>query len=178
MLGGDDADDLDNIINECNNQPERVGLFRASAEASHMQAREEAVTTPQLSSTNNDSATVQALLAQNSKLMEALLSQNQTVEVKRKAQEEVSYSPQDPILLFEEAYRLEDDAHEKIDTHLRQKLRPINAPPESYYTKGAFRRVERPIPGETLYTEHIMPNQVNPAMKCKMHDRCAVHCGR
>ena len=173
MLGGeDDDDDLEEILQECNAQPNLQINFGNVDESAPLNAREEPSTSDKPEAGLAD-PTIKAILKQNEMLMAAILNQSQGPE-KRKTQEEVNYSQEDPILLFEESYRLEDDAHEKIDTRLRQRLRPINSAPESYYSKGAFARVEKPILGETLYLEHIMPNNVNPSVKCKMHDRCAM----
>ena len=171
MLGGDDNnDDLADLLAECGNQvnppvargpPPPLpppgtatgGFSRSSDSQRHM--------------TSTD-ATVKAVLDQNNRLMEALLGQSQESEGKRKTRE-VSYSPQEPVLLLDECYRLEDDAHDKIDTKLRQKLRPINVSPENYWVKGAFKHVEQPILGAALFTEHLMPNHVNKKTICKMH---------
>ena len=68
---------------------------------------------------------------------------------------------QEPVVLFQEEYRLEDDAHEKIDCWLRQNLRPINVCPTTYWTKGKFEHRDGPIRGGALYLEHIMPGIVN-----------------
>merc|ERR1712082_512130 len=89
---------------------------------------------------------------------------------KRKTKEEISYHPQDPLLVDEEAYKIKDDAHDYIDTALRQKLRPINVCPSTYWKKGAFKQVERPILGSAIYIEHIMPGNVNESTICKTHD--------
>ena len=91
----------------------------------------------------------------------------------KRKREESSYSPQEPVVFLDEAYSINDDAHEKVDTVLRQKLRPINAAPSTYWVKGAFKQVERPIIGASLYLEHIMAGHVNEATICKAHDRCA-----
>ena len=172
MLGGDDADDdLDDILEECNRQPDVNINFGEQQQQATSQGIERP-STSRLQDGGTD-PTIQAILKQNEMLMAAFLNQSQGSS-KRKTQEEVSYTPEEPVLLLEEAYRIEDDAHERIDTRLRQRLRQINAPPESYYSKGAFARLEKPILGDTLYLEHIMPNDVNSAVKCKMHDRCAI----
>ena len=75
--------------------------------------------------------------------------------------------------MFKESYDVEDDAHEKVDVVLRQRLRPINADPESYWKKGSFKECERPILGSSLYLEHVMPGSVNEATICKSHHRVA-----
>jgi hypothetical protein len=91
---------------------------------------------------------------------------------KRKASTEISYHPQEPFLFLEESYKIEDDAHEKIDTILRQRLRPINVDPKQYWVKGAFKQVERPIIG-AVFLDHILGGTVAESTICKMHDRCA-----
>ena len=83
--------------------------------------------------------------------------------------EKVSYHPQDPVM-FLETYNIEDDGHDKLDTRLRQRLRPINSDPKLYWKRGAFNRVDTPILGSTLYLEHLMPGTVNEATICKRHD--------
>ena len=91
--------------------------------------------------------------------------------VKRKSKEESTMSPQEPVLFLEESYKIEDDAHETIDTKLRQRLRPINADPKEWWVKGAFNRVETPVLGASLYTEHLMPGMVAEQTILKAHDR-------
>lgn len=91
--------------------------------------------------------------------------------VKRKSKEESTVSPQEPVLFLEESYKIEDDAHETIDTKLRQRLRPINADPKEWWVKGAFNRVESPVLGASLYTEHLMPGMVAEKTILMAHDR-------
>ena len=117
--------------------------------------------------------TVRALLDQNNRLME-MMKQQSDEPSKRKEKDDVNYSTQNPVMFFNEAYRIEDDAHEKIDTFLRQNLRPINVDPATYWTKSAFKRVDRPIRGSALYLEHIMPTHVNENTICKAYDCCAI----
>ena len=116
---------------------------------------------------------MRALIDQNNRLMEMVKQQTEE-PAKRKEREEVSYATQEPVLLFYESYQIEDDAHDKIDTFLRQNLRPINVDPATYWTKTAFKRVDRPIRGSALYLEHIMPTHVNENTICKAYDRCAI----
>ena len=94
-------------------------------------------------------------------------------QAKRKLKEDTMSGPQEPILFLEEAYRIEDDGHETIDTKLRQKLRPINADPKVWWIKGAFNKVESPILGASLYTEHLMPGAVAEKTIMMAHDRGA-----
>ena len=56
--------------------------------------------------------TVRALIDQNNRLMEMVRHKGEESS-KRKAKEEVSYAAQEPVMLFYEAYKIEDDAHEK-----------------------------------------------------------------
>ena len=92
---------------------------------------------------------------------------------KRRHKEEATTSPQEPIMFLEESYRIEDDGHETLDTKLRQKLRPINADPKVWWVKGAFNRVESPVLGASLYTEHLMPGMVAEKTILMAHDRGA-----
>ena len=94
-------------------------------------------------------------------------------QAKRKNKEESTTSPQEPIMILEESYRIEDDGHETLDTKLRQRLRPINADPKVWWVKGAFNRVESPVLGASLYTEHLMPGMVAEKTILMAHDRGA-----
>ena len=94
-------------------------------------------------------------------------------QAKRKNKEESTTSPQEPIMILEESYRIEDDGHETLDTKLRQRLRPINADPKVWWVKGAFNRVESPVLGASLYTEHLMPGMVAEKTILMSHDRGA-----
>ena len=114
------------------------------------------------------------MLQQTSKLIEIISNQHQRTEEdgqKRKKGEEINYNPQEPVLLFEESYKIEDDGHNKIDTSLRQRLRPINTDPAEWWVKGAFKRVDRPILGAALYLEYLIPGSVNEWTHCKVCDR-------
>ena len=106
-------------------------------------------------------------------LKEKESSREKEGQVKRKSKEETVSSPQEPIMFLEEAYRIEDDGHETIDTKLRQKLRPINADPKTWWVKGAFNKVESPVLGASLYTEHLMPGAVAEKTIMMAHDRGA-----
>ena len=96
-----------------------------------------------------------------------------TEATKRKNKEESTTTPQEPIMILEESYRIEDDGHETLDTKLRQRLRPINADPKVWWVKGAFNRVESPVLGASLYTEHLMPGMVAEKTILMSHDRGA-----
>ena len=77
---------------------------------------------------NNDLAnSLSKFIEHTGKLMNALANKQETGEKgkdsgKRKQKEDVSHTPEEPRMLKEEAYNLVDDAHETIDTMLRQKL--------------------------------------------------------
>ena len=120
-------------------------------------------------------ASLNTLVKQNSQLLEQLSNKEDSKresQLKKRNREE-NYSPEEPVTILEESYRIKDDGLELIDFGLRQGLRPINADPASYWVKGTFRQVDRPILGATLYTEHIMPGSLNKSVACKMSDRCA-----
>ena len=175
MLGGDE-DNLDDLIEACRNQVEGPEVranpqSSGSAQPGGPDDGEGYQAVPSQSRALDP--TVQALLDQNNRLMQELVKQRQAEPTKRKEKSEVSYAPQEAVMLYYESYRIEDDAETKIDTHLRQNLRPINSDPMEYWTKGAFKQVDRPIRGSAMYLEHIMPGHVNESTTCKNYDRCA-----
>ena len=167
---GDDEEDLRELVEACSNQVERPDIRDRDA-VSRQQ--------PPVASTSAGGAggidpTVKALLEQNNQLMEMVRQAKDGESSKRKERQEVSHSPEEPIMLFDEAYHLEDDGHEKLDLKLRQRLRQINADPTTYWIKGAFKTVDRPIRGAALYMEHLMPNHINEKTICMHYDRCAI----
>ena len=181
MLGGDEEDNLEDLIADCNNQVERPNPFNRDPQDRPTQGSS---SSPQDSNQALQNApcqssvdpTVRALIAQNNRLqglMENMVKQTQGHENKRKCKDDVSLTPEEPLLIVEEAYKLEDDKHDKVDTRLRQRLGTINACPTTYWDKEAFFRVERPILGAALYLEHLMPGNVAEPTLCKHHDRCA-----
>ena len=171
MLGGDD-DNLEALLEDCGSQVDRPRV-RLGAErlTGHITAQ------PQTQGLGMLVESINSLVKQNNELMRRDERQSESraeeTKGKRKDREETNYQPQEPILLLEESYRLEDDGHTTVDTLLRQKLRPINADPKDYWVKGAFRQVERPILGSSLYLEHLISCNVNEMTICKTHDRCA-----
>ena len=110
---------------------------------------------------------------QNKQLLELLKGKEKPTDDNKRKKDDISYCPQEPVLIVEAAYKIEDDGHTKLDLSLRQRLRPINACPKEYWVKGALKQVERPILGGSLFLEHLMPGAVNEATICKHHDRCA-----
>ena len=181
MLGGDDdEEDLADLVAACNNQVEPPSMTvvppaRVPPHSPVPFCPSQQPAMPPVPIAVGVDPTMRALLDQNTQLMNMVRQQLQEGEPqKKKLRVEISYTPSEPIMLFYKAYKVEDDGHEKIDTHLRQSLRPINVCPSTYYTKGAFNRVDRPILGSALYLEHIMPNNVNESTICKHYDRCAV----
>ena len=183
MLGGDEDDDLEALVADCTSQVEAV------TRVSHNQRPLVSETPVQVPGPIHGNATVlgedlnqthlSRLLEQNSKLFEIITRQQEqqgessSNNDKRKFRDDISYNPQGPVLLLEEAYHLEDGAHSKIDTRLRQRLRPVNADPEEWWVKGAFDRCERPILGGSLYLDHIMTSSINESTLCKASDRWA-----
>ena len=66
---------------------------------------------------------VHDVLQWNAKLIEVVTRQQDDQKQeeglgKRKNMEDISYQPQEPVLLLEESYRIEDDGHGKVDTLL------------------------------------------------------------
>ena len=122
---------------------------------------------------------IDRLLLQNNELLKMVAERHEVTghgepgraSSKRKSKDE-NYDPEDPVLL-DETYKIQDDAHTKIDTKLRQMIRPINADPKDYWTKESFKRVDRPILGQSLYLEHITNADVHPGTLCKSYDRGA-----
>ena len=169
MLGDDDDEDLTALVAACSNQVEGPSMVDKRAGPQQTPGQKEPAPVPVVAGGSVLDPTVRALLEQNNQLME-MVRQNQGggESTKRKERNEVSHSPEEPVMLFDEAYHLEDDGHEKLDLRLRQRLRPINADPSAYWVKGAFKTVDRPIRGAALYLEHLMPNHVNEKTIC-MH---------
>ena len=87
---------------------------------------------------------------------------------KRKREESGSSSEDDqnPILV-NGTFKVKDNAHDVIDFAMRNRLRTINAKPETYF-KYLTKKVEPQL--ETLETDHINMNTVNPRIIKKVHD--------
>lgn len=129
----------------------------------------------------SSSTMMKAMMDQHDKAMNLMLSvirgktngskREEEHGVKSKSRDEPSMTPQEPVMFLEESYRIEDDGHKTLDTKLRQKLRPINADPKAWWVKGAFDRVESPVLGASLYTEHLMPGVVAEKTIVIAHDR-------
>ena len=83
--------------------------------------------------------TFKALLEQNNQLMEMVRQSQGGESAKCKERNEVSHSPEEPVMLFDEAYHLEDDGHEKLDLRMRQCLRPITLTHQHTGSKGHSR---------------------------------------
>ena len=183
MLGGEEDEDLEALVADCTSQVEAVTRVSQS-QRPLLQEPPSRVQEPVHGSTvlqheEFNQTHLSRLLEQNSKLFEIITRQQEQQgessnnNDKRKFRDDISYNPQGPVLLLEEAYHLEDDAHSKIDTRLRQRLRPVNADPEEWWVKGAFDRCERPILGGSLYLDHIMTSSINDSTLCKANDRWA-----
>ena len=177
MLGGDE-DDLDDLLRDCGNQierPEMVEQSSARGESSNRVSTNRLDTPPGPS--NISSTQLAQIIEQNAMLINLVAKQAKRPEdetPKRKAKEEVSLHAEEPTLLEIESYKIEDNAHDKVDTLLRQMLRPINVCPSIWWVKGAFKRVEKPILGSGLFLEQIMPSGVYKGTLCKHCDSWAV----
>ena len=150
----------------------KSGLETVAAAASSGQAPEGPVT--------GNNFMMKAMMEQHDKAMNMLITvirgktdsnEREELGVKRKNKDEPSMTPQEPVMFLEESYRIEDDGHDTVDTKLCQKLRPINADPKTWWIKGAFNRVESPVLGASLYTEHLMPGVVAEKTIVMAHDR-------
>ena len=98
---------------------------------------------------------------------------SEVVESRKRQRDEGDIKPQEPVTVSLENYKVEDDAHDKIDFKLRQLLRPINADPKEYWQKFCFKSVERPILGSAVFLEHLMAGTINEKTLCKHADRNA-----
>ena len=52
---------------------------------------------------------------------------NKAEDLKCKRSDEASYSPEEPVTVLLEGYKVEDDAHSKLELSLRQRLCPVNS---------------------------------------------------
>ena len=182
MIGEED-DDIETLLEQCRNQVERPRM----AERQEAPAREPAGTINQAQPVatssgrqgqgdNELSTTLKQFMEQTGRLMSAMAYREEKEEKereKRKERLDVSYKPEEPYLHNYEAYCFKDDAHENLDLELRQMLRPINRCPTTYWVKGAFKQVQRPILGASLYLDHLMPGHINEGTLCKHHDQGA-----
>ena len=175
---GDVEDDLEDLLEECGNQVDRPHMAREDEERPEREIRTGGTQQQNPEGIGRLVESINSLVQQNSELLRLGndrqgTSRDMESQGKRKDREETNLHPQEPILLLEPSYRIEDDAHTVLDTHLRQKLRQINADPKDYWVKGAFSRVDRPVLGSSLYLEHLISCNVNEGTICKIYDRCA-----
>ena len=66
-----------------------------------------------------------------------------------------------------------DNAHDTISWDIRDKLRPLNIPPEVLYKQHKMPVFARPVLGRSLITNHILPWSVNETTIKKRHDLLA-----
>ena len=127
MLGEDDEEDLEALIEACNSQVERPAMNQGPSLSNQRQGQP----TRQGSTSTREEFTQQNLsrLLEQQNVLFGIITQQSQQQIektnegsKRKAREEVNYAPQEPVLLLEENYRIEDDAHSKIDTRSRMLL--------------------------------------------------------
>ena len=183
MIGGEE-DDLEDILEELGSAVERPNLIQRVATSSSatgpleetrpLETSEQAPRAGH-SRDNKLADSIERLVTQNNELLKLVAERQERPReegsgAKRKVKDEV-YDPEEPVLLLMENYKIEDDGHYTMDTKLRQMIRPINIAPEEYWTKDAFKRVDRPILGNSLYLEHLMNGDVHPGTLYKSYDR-------
>ena len=66
-----------------------------------------------------------------------------------------------------------DNAHDVISWDVRDKLRPLNIPPEILYKQRKMPVFARPVQGKSLVTNHILPFPINETTGNKRHDLLA-----
>ena len=157
MIGGDeDENDLAALLEECGNMvdrpavstpgpepgPSRQQIPRIEHGSGSSEGTHQGIGVGQGGMTTN----MEKLLEQNSQLIQLSAAEKQAGssgsegQGKRRRKEDELLLFQDPVLLLDDGYRIEDDAHEVIDFSLRQKLRSLNTDPSTYYKKGNFRQ--------------------------------------
>ena len=89
-----------------------------------------------------------------------------SVKRKRDASSSESDDDQSPLLI-NKTFKVKDNGHDILDFDVRNKLRTINAKPETYY-KHLAKKVEPQL--ETIEVDHLTANTVNPRIIKKVHD--------
>ena len=85
---------------------------------------------------------------------------------KRKDSSTDSEDDQSPILV-NKTFKVKDNGHDILDFEIRNKLRTINAKPDTYF-KHLIKKVEPQL--ETIEVDHLIANTVNPRIIKKVHD--------
>ena len=85
---------------------------------------------------------------------------------KRKDSSTDSEDDQSPILV-NKTFKVKDNGHDILDFEIRNKLRTINAKPDTYF-KHLIKKVEPQL--ETIEVDHLTANTVNPRIIKKVHD--------
>ena len=88
------------------------------------------------------------------------------VKRKRDASSSDSEDDQSPLLI-NQTFKVKDNGHDILDFGIRNKLRTINAKPDTYY-KHLAKKVEPQL--ETIEVDHLTSNTVNPRIIKKVHD--------
>ena len=87
---------------------------------------------------------------------------------KRKREEEPEEEENVTVV---ETVNLVDDSATQVNMKIRQSLRNINAPPNEWWKPEVMNKVTKPIIGQNLYLESLMPGRVNPRAVRRAHDR-------
>ena len=133
MIGGGE-DNIQELLEACGSvvdrQPARVSQVLTQGEPTRAVAELIPSHTTQGSAANQQIlSSISSVLQQSNQLMAMMMRKDgeskgeEDTSRKRKLKED-NHSPEEPIMLLEESYRLEDDAHQTIDFKLRQRLRP------------------------------------------------------
>ena len=160
MIGGETEDDIAELLTVINGQQAGLGVVhegdQGETQDQDIEVTNVVPSVPALAQSSGHMETAMMLLIQaqtdqnrqNAEMMKKLMETKDDVprsEGKRR-RDEISYYPQEPVLIDQD-YRITDNGHKVIDCWLRQWVRPINACPTTYWIRGSFKQVERPING-------------------------------
>ena len=154
MLDGEGEDDLTELLEAIGRQQQEAVMPSIRGHSEDVSVVEQQHLQTIDRTLNLDSSSIQSAIMlliqsqagqnkQNQDTMRKLLIDREdgSHQEGKREKSEVSYHPQDPVLI-DENYKLLDDAHDNINTMIRQKIRPINMAPGSWWTKGSLRQLE------------------------------------
>ena len=87
---------------------------------------------------------------------------------KRKREEEPEEEDNFTVI---ETINLVDDSATKVNMRVRQLLRNVNGPPSDWWKPDVMNKVTKPIIGQNLYLDSLMPVRVNAKTIRRCHDR-------